>query len=88
MFKILSTFILLALSFGTLKAQFFNISNIETKEFPWVSTVFVAKDGDNEFIKNATVNQFTIKEDGLFIPNAKMEIECFETQEVPELSIV
>lgn len=69
-------------------AQFFNISSIETSEFPWVSTIFVAKDKNNEFIKNVPLNQFSIEEDGLFVPLSKMKIECFENQDVPELSIV
>lgn len=90
MYKILLSLITLTLTFGSLQAQFFNISNIETEEFPWVSTIFVAKDGDNEFIKNATIDQFTIEEEGIFIPNndTRMRIDCFESQDVPELSIV
>lgn len=86
--KILTTLILMAISFGTLQAQFFNISNIETNKFPRVSTIFVAKDGNNEFIKNATAKQFIVEEDGFTIPEVDLRIECFEGQDVPELSIV
>ncbi|MCB0702533.1 MAG: VWA domain-containing protein [Ignavibacteriae bacterium] len=88
MFKSILTLLIFLTIVGCVQAQFFNISSIETDEFPWVSTIFVAKDGNNEFIKNATINQFTIEENGFFIPNSKMKIECFESQEVPELSIV
>lgn len=88
MHKIIIAFTLFVITFGSTQAQFFNISNINTDEFPWVSTVFVAKDQNNDFIKSATVDQFSIEEDGIFIPNSKMEIECFENQDIPELSIV
>ncbi|PKL81258.1 MAG: hypothetical protein CVV25_00500 [Ignavibacteriae bacterium HGW-Ignavibacteriae-4] len=88
MSKLFTSLVFLLITIGSANAQFFNISSIETDSFPWVSTIFVAKDKDNEFIKNATVNQFSIEEDGLFIPFSKMDIECFESQDVPELSIV
>lgn len=88
MSKFITALVLFIISFSTSSAQFFNISSIETEKFPWVSTIFVAKDGDNEFIKNATVDQFAIEEDGFFVPVSKMKIECFESQDVPELSIV
>ncbi len=88
MSKLITALAIFLITIGTTNAQFFNISSIETENFPWVSTIFVAKDGDNEFIKNANVSQFSIEEDGLFVPLSKMKIECFETQDVPELSIV
>jgi von Willebrand factor type A domain-containing protein/type IX secretion system substrate protein/HYDIN/CFA65/VesB family protein len=88
MSKLITAFAIFLITIGSLNAQFFNISSIETDKFPWVSTIFVAKDGDNEFIKNATINQFSIEEDGIFVPFSKMKIECFESQDVPELSIV
>lgn len=88
MYKLITALALFFITLGTSNAQFFNISSIETEKFPWVSTIFVAKDGNNEFIKNATVNQFSIEEDGFFVPISKMKIECFESQDVPELSIV
>ncbi|MFN3194657.1 MAG: VWA domain-containing protein [Chlorobiota bacterium] len=85
-------YILIALivifSISSLKAQFFNISGINTDEFPWVSTVFVAKDENNEFIKDATIDQFAISENGIFVDQSNIKIECFESQEVPEMSVV
>ena len=85
--KLFTTLLLVFLSFTAAKSQFFNVSNINTDEFPIVSTIFVAKDSDNEFIKNATKEQFVLEEDGKTIPISKMSIECFEGGEIPELSI-
>ena len=73
MFKSILTLLIFLTIVGCVQAQFFNISSIETDEFPWVSTIFVAKDGNNEFIKNATINQFTIEENGFFIPNSSAD---------------
>jgi Mg-chelatase subunit ChlD len=86
--KYILIILLVIFSISSLKAQFFNISGINTDEFPWVSTVFVAKDENNEFIKDATIDQFAISENGIFIDQSRMKIECFESQEVPEMSVV
>lgn len=88
MSKLFTAIAIFLTTIGSLNAQFFNISSIETDKFPWVSTIFVAKDGNNEFIKNASKNQFSIEEDGFFVPISNIDIECFESQDVPELSIV
>lgn len=88
MSKIFKIILLLSISFVSVEAQYFNISSINTDEFPWVSTIFVARDQNNDFIKDVNTNQFTIVEDGLTIPNKNLKIECFENQDVPELSIV
>jgi len=86
--KYILTALIVVLSISNLKADFFNVSGINTDEFPWVSTVFVAKDENNNFIKDATVQQFSVSENGIYKEFTDMKIECFQTQDVPELSIV
>lgn len=72
----------------SLKSQFFNISGIETDEFPWVSTVFIAKDQNDQFIKDVNVDQFAVSENGIFLNKTDLKIDCFPSQDIPEMSVV
>lgn len=69
-------------------AQVFSLTNINTSNFPIVSSQFVALDEMNNPYNNLSPNDFSIVENNTPVPTSDVTVNCVESTIVPPVDVV